>query len=595
MTVTLIELGIFVLKAFVVVMFAMNVAVLLTWADRRQGAAIQDRVGPNRAVAWLPTKVAQGVAVLPALGVAAGVVGLVATHQFTPETQGTAAMLVSQAAIFFVWMTGLVIAGKVAGRGPLNLFDVSIAGVGDPRRFVYAGLALHALVFAIGIVYRGTETGLLLEQIGLYGGAPVLAFAIVFGAGYAAYVIRNEPRVGLRLFGLLHPAADGLKTIFKEDFIPPNADKFLHSLAPFIAFFPALVVLGVVPFGSGLCFGADPATGKIAFDQLAATLPPEGCTGVILPLQVVRLNVGVLYFFALAGTGIVGAALAGWASDNKFSLLGGLRAASQMVSYEVTMGLTLIGAFMIYGTLRVEEMVQWQAENTWGLFVQPLAFVLFFTAAVAESKRIPFDLPEGESEIVAGYYTEYAGMKFAMFFFAEYIAVVTSSALMSAIFLGGWDLPFVRPDGLHIAIGDTVLVSETLPHVLIVVIGALGFVLKTVALCWLQLTIRWTLPRFRYDQLMKLGWRKLLPASLVNILVTGVLILAVQGAGPGVSHGLDVISDLTKLFLALLGLGAVVAFVLFLLKPRNKRRTLASTSAQFAAALGGTREARMEA
>jgi NADH-quinone oxidoreductase subunit H len=595
MTVTLIELGIFALKAFVVVMFAMNVAVLLTWADRRQGAAIQDRVGPNRAVAWLPTKAAQGMALLPALGVAAGVVGLVATHQFPPETQGMAAMLMAQAAIFFVWMTGLVIAGKVAGRGPLNLFDVSIAGVGDPRRFVYAGLALHALVLAIGIVYRGTETGLLLEQIGLYGGAPVLAFAIVFGAAYAAYVIRNEPRVGLRLFGLLHPAADGLKTIFKEDFIPPNADKFLHSLAPFIAFFPALVVLGVVPFGSGLCFGADPATGKIAFDQLAATLPPEGCTGVILPLQVVRLNVGVLYFFALAGTGIVGAALAGWASDNKFSLLGGLRAASQMVSYEVTMGLTLIGAFMIYGTLRVEEMVTWQAQNTWGLFVQPLAFVLFFTAAVAESKRIPFDLPEGESEIVAGYYTEYAGMKFAMFFFAEYIAVVTSSALMSAIFLGGWDLPFIRPDGLHIAIGNTVLVSETLPHVLVVVIGALGFVLKTVALCWLQLTIRWTLPRFRYDQLMKLGWRKLLPASLVNILATGVLILAVQSAGPSVAHALDVISDLTKLTLALLGLGALVLFVLFLLKPRSKRRSLASTSAQFAAALGGTREARMEA
>jgi NADH-quinone oxidoreductase subunit H len=595
MTVTLIELGIFALKAFVVVMFAMNVAVLLTWADRRQGAAIQDRVGPNRAVAWLPTKAAQGMALLPALGVAAGVVGLVATHQFPPETQGMAAMLMAQAAIFFVWMTGLVIAGKVAGRGPLNLFDVSIAAVGDPRRFVYAGLSLHALVLAIGIVYRGTETGLLLEQIGLYGGAPVLAFAIVFGAAYAAYVIRNEPRVGLRLFGLLHPAADGLKTIFKEDFIPPNADKFLHSLAPFIAFFPALVVLGVVPFGSGLCFGADPATGKIAFDQLAATLPPEGCTGVILPLQVVRLNVGVLYFFALAGTGIVGAALAGWASDNKFSLLGGLRAASQMVSYEVTMGLTLIGAFMIYGTLRVEEMVSWQAQNTWGLFVQPLAFVLFFTAAVAESKRIPFDLPEGESEIVAGYYTEYAGMKFAMFFFAEYIAVVTSSALMSAIFLGGWDLPFIRPDGLHIAIGNTVLVSETLPHVLIVVIGALGFVLKTVALCWLQLTIRWTLPRFRYDQLMKLGWRKLLPASLVNILATGVLILAVQSAGPSVTHALDVVSDLTKLALALLGLGALVLFVLFLLKPRNKRRSLASTSAQFAAALGGTREARMEA
>jgi NADH-quinone oxidoreductase subunit H len=593
--VTLIELGIFALKAFVVVMFAMNVAVLLTWADRRQGAAIQDRVGPNRAVVWLPTKVAQVMAVLPALGVVAGVLGFVMTNKFEGETRGAASIIFSQLAIFFLWMTGLVIAGKVAGRGPRNSFDVFIASIGDPRRFVYAGFALHAIALALGVIYRGTETGNTLEEAGVAVGAALLAFAIVFGAGYAAFSIRNEPRVGLRLFGLLHPAADGLKTIFKEDFIPPNADKFLHSIAPVIAFFPALVVLGVVPFGAGLCFGADPSTGRIAFDQLAATLPPEGCTGITLPLQVVQLDVGVLYYFALAGTGIVGAALAGWASDNKFSLLGGLRAAGQMVSYEVTMGLTLIGAFMVYGTLRVEEMVAWQAENTWGLFVQPLAFVLFFTAAVAESKRIPFDLPEGESEIVAGYYTEYAGMKFAMFFFAEYIAVVTSSALMAALFLGGWDLPFLRGQGLHIAIGDTVLVSETLPHVLVVVIGALGFVLKTITLCWLQLTIRWTLPRFRYDQLMKLGWRKLLPASLANILVTGVVILAIQSAGPSVSHALGVMSDVTKLLLALLGLGAAVWFVLFLLKPRNKRRSLASTSAQFAAALGGTREARMEA
>jgi NADH-quinone oxidoreductase subunit H len=309
----------------------------------------------------------------------------------------------------------------------------------------------------------------------------------------------------------------------------------------------------------------------------------------------VGLDVGVLYFFALAGTGIVGAALAGWASDNKYSLLGGLRAASQMVSYEVTMGLTLIGVFMLYGTLRVDEMVRWQAENTWGIFLQPVAFVLFFVAAVAESKRIPFDIPEGESEIVAGYYTEYAGMKFAMFFFAEYIAVVTSSALMAALFLGGWDLPFVRHDGLHIAIGQTVFVHEELPHVLVVVLGALGFVLKTITLCWVQLTIRWTLPRFRYDQLMRLGWRKLLPASLANILVTGVVILAVQSAGPAVLRGLDTAAGLTKLLIALAGIAALVAFVLFLLRPVKKKRLLATTSAQYGATLGGTQEARMEA
>lgn len=592
------EIGIFALRAFVVVMFAMNVAVILTWADRRQGAAIQDRVGPNRAVIWIPTPVAQALALLPALALAGGILLLLAKHDFEGAMRPFAAAGFTHLAILWVWLTGLVIAGLVAARGAQNSFDVFIASLGNPRRFVYVGFALHLIAFAATLMYRGTETGAFIEQLGLSAFPAILAFAVVAGAGYAAFSVRKEPRVGLRLVGLLHPAADGLKTLWKEDFIPPNADKFLHSIAPIIAFFPALVVLGVVPFGDALCFQANPETGRIAFDTLYDVLPAAGCTGEgmrQLPLQVVGLDVGVLYFFALAGTGIVGAALAGWASDNKYSLLGGLRAASQMVSYEVTMGLTLVGVFMVYGTLRVDEMVRWQAENTWGIFLQPLAFVLFFVAAVAESKRIPFDIPEGESEIVAGYYTEYAGMKFAMFFFAEYIAVVTSSALMAALFLGGWDLPFIRHDGLHIAIGQSVLIHEELPHVLVIVLGALGFVLKTLTLCWVQLTIRWTLPRFRYDQLMRLGWRKLLPASLVNILVTGVLILAVQGAGESVMHGLETAAVLTKLLLAVAGIAALVAFVLFLLRPVKKRRMLATTSAQFGATLGGTPEARMEA
>ncbi|HET9957721.1 MAG TPA: complex I subunit 1 family protein [Polyangiaceae bacterium] len=597
MTLTPLELLISGLRAFIVVMFAMNVAVILTWADRRQGAAIQDRVGPNRAVAWIPTKVAQALAVLPALGVVAGIVAFafVAARNLDAESRPFASVVFSQLAVFMWWLTGLVIAGRVVRRGPRSSFDVFVSTLGNPRNFLYGGLVAHAVTLSLGLMYRGTELGETLEQAGISIGGALLALAVAFGAGYAAYSIRNEPRIGLRLAGLLHPAADGLKTIFKEDFIPPNADKLLHSIAPIIAFFPALVVLAVVPFGDSLCFGVDPETGRSAFGELFATVPATGCPGAQLPLQVVSLNVGVLYFFALAGTGIVGAALAGWASDNKFSLLGGLRAASQMVSYEVTMGLTLIGAFMVYGTLRVDEMVRWQADNAWGIFLQPLAFVLFFAAAVAESKRIPFDLPEGESEIVAGYYTEYAGMKFAMFFFAEYIAVVTSSALMAALFLGGWDLPFVERDGLHIALGNTVFFSAPLPHVFLVVIGALGFVFKTVLLCWVQLTIRWTLPRFRYDQLMRLGWRKLLPASLFNIVITGLLVLAFQSAGENVQRGLGVLADVTKLIVAVGGLVAFVSFVRFLLAPRNKRRLLATTSAQFAAALGGTRSARMEA
>src|ERR1019366_2418959 len=170
-------------------------------------------------------------------------------------------------------------------------------------------------------------------------------------------------------------------------------------------------------------------------------------------LLVAPLNVGVLFVFALAGQGIVGAAIAGWSSDNKFSLMGALRAASQMVSYEVTMGLSLVGAMMLYGTVRLDDMVRWQGEDAWGVFAQPVAFILFFVAAVAESKRIPFDLPEAESELVSGYFTEYSGMKFGMFYFAEYMEICTSSMLLVTIFLGGWQLPFLHRDGISIDFG----------------------------------------------------------------------------------------------------------------------------------------------
>src|SRR6188768_2704459 len=462
MTLTLVSFLLFVLKAFVVVMFAMNVAVILTWADRRQGAMIQDRVGPNRAVAWIPTKVAQALAVGPALLVVAGVAFVVLKLEPPPEELGSRAMLFSQLGILLTWLTGVIIAGKVQNRGVTNSFDAWLYSLGDPRRIFYGGLFAHFLALFVGLALNDSAFGGQVRDIGYGGGAGLLILAVLFGALYAAISINKEPRIGLRLAGLLHPAADGVKTIFKEDFIPPNADKLLHSLAPFISFFPALVVMAVIPFGDTLCFtpGKDGALGS-----LMTTVPRDAvCTEGAFRLQVVDLNVGLLYFFALAGTGIVGAALAGWASDNKYSLLGGVRAASQMVSYEVTMGLTLVGAVMVYGTLRVDKMSEWQSQNAWGIFVQPLAFVLFFTASVAESKRIPFDIPEGESEIVAGYFTEYAGMKFAMFFFAEYIAVVTSAALMAAVFLGGWSLPFVFRDGIHVDIGGSSLLDVALPH-----------------------------------------------------------------------------------------------------------------------------------
>jgi NADH-quinone oxidoreductase subunit H len=356
----------------------------------------------------------------------------------------------------------------------------------------------------------------------------------------------------------------------------------VHALAPLISFFPALIVMSVIPFGDRLCLGANGGA--------SALLQPlsETCAGKSFPLQLVDLDVGLLFFFALGGTGIIGAALAGWASNNKYSLLSGLRAASQMVSYEVTMGLTLIGALMVYGTLRIDQMIEWQGHNTWGIFVQPVAFVLFFAAAVAESKRIPFDLPEGESEIVAGYYTEYSGMKFAMFFFAEYVAVVTSSALMVAVFLGGWDLPFLERSGLRVVLGQSVWLEVALPHLVVVLLGVLGFIGKVLLLCWVQLLVRWTLPRFRYDQLMNLGWRKLLPWSLVNILATGLIMMAIITGGASIEPVLAQLAQLTKLVVVAAMVVATVAAIAFLLKPVHHRRRVVSSSAKFADLVGGT-------
>ncbi|HXS31693.1 MAG TPA: complex I subunit 1 family protein, partial [Steroidobacteraceae bacterium] len=391
---------------------------------------IQDRVGPNRAVAWLPTPIAQGLVFGPAVLVAVGVLGYCMKFDVTGAAQEQRGILFSQLAVLLLWLTGCVIASKVKARGPRSSFDLWIQTLGEPRYIFFGGLLAHVVLFCVSAALHGGNSAETFAAASSRIGPALFAFAAVAGAGYAAFTMRKEKRIGLRLAGLLHPAADGLKTLFKEDFIPPNADKFLFNLAPFISFFPALVVLACVPFADTLCFATD-ASGTIQLSQLASVVPRDGvCSEGALKLQVLDFNVGILYFFAIAGTGIVGAALAGWASDNKYSLLGGLRAASQMVSYEVTMGLTLVGTIMVYGSLQIDKMVEWQQQHTWGMFAQPLAFVLFFAAAVAESKRIPFDIPEGESEIVAGYFTEYAGMKFAMFFFAEYIAVVTASGLM---------------------------------------------------------------------------------------------------------------------------------------------------------------------
>jgi NADH-quinone oxidoreductase subunit H len=317
----------------------------------------------------------------------------------------------------------------------------------------------------------------------------------------------NRANLGrFRAWGLLHVAADGLKMFFKEDFVPARAHKALFALAPILALAPAFIVFGVIPFSDGLCGGS--------------LLKPVGDTATCEPMQVVRLDTGLLFYFAIATLSVYGATLAGWASYNKWSLLGALRAASQMLSYEVTMGMALVGVFLVYGTLEPGAIVRAQGANVlkWGVVLQPAAFILFGIAAVAETKRAPFDLPEGESEIV-GYFVEYSGMRFGMFYFAEFIEVVFASALLTTAFFGGWQIPFVSTEQLA---------AWGVPNLVAVLLQFVMWSIKVVFFCFLQLSIRWALPRVRPDQLMKLGWTRLLPASVANIIITAGVLTAMR-------------------------------------------------------------------
>jgi NADH-quinone oxidoreductase subunit H len=426
-----------------------------------------------------------------------------------------------------------------------------------------------------------------------------------------------------RLAGLLHTAADGVKFFFKEDFRPPGADRVLFGLAPMLAMMPVLAIIAVIPFGDiidptalwlkticvdanghklafdhGQCFDAAHAAVQSTTMNIWPAVPRFGSpSSEVNPIELIvaPLGIGILYVFALAGQGIIGAAIAGWSSDNKFSLMGGLRAASQMVSYEVTMGLSLVGAMMLYGTVRLDDMVRWQGENAWGIFVQPVAFVVFFAASVAENKRIPFDLPEAESELVSGYFTEYSGMKFGMFYFAEYMEVVTSSMLLVTIFLGGWQLPWLHRDGITVAFGTSTAFHMVMPHIWVTIIQVPTFFGKVLFVCFLQAFVRWSLPRFRYDQLMKIGWRVLLPASLANIFATGTLVLAFDRGGITGQAGLKVLADATQ---ALVVFGMVALLVLGIVgmaKPMKRSRWIVGSSARFAMARGGTKQSPMQA
>ncbi len=308
---------------------------------------------------------------------------------------------------------------------------------------------------------------------------------------------------GLRIIGLFHPLADALKLLTKEDFIPPSGDRFVHTLAPFIAFTTALVGFAVIPFGPNIhLFGRE------------------------ISLQVADIHIGLLFIFVVTGLSVYGVILAGWSSANRYGLLGALRGAAQTISYEVSMALSVMGLLMVFGSLSLGEIAGAQGELVWGLprwgvLVQPLGCVIFFIAAVAETKRIPFDMPEGESEIV-GFFVEYSGMKFGLLWIGEFVEIVVMSGLIATLFFGGWQVPYLTSGGFVFPFG----LQIGLPAFLVVLMQMSAFVFKVVFFCWLQMLIRWTLPRLRYDQLMRIGWKVLLPLSLVNIAVTGLVLLA---------------------------------------------------------------------
>lgn len=324
-----------------------------------------------------------------------------------------------------------------------------------------------------------------------------VAFAItLLIATYSTYAERKiaafmQDRVGpdrAGPFGILQPLADAGKFFFKEEIIPNTSDKFLFIIGPGIAMLTALMTSAVIPWGGTLDIG-----------------------GREVPLQVTDLNIGVLYVFAVVSLGVYGIMIGGWASNNKFSLLGAIRASSQMISYELSMGLALIALIMMTGTLSLGEIVQQQHGGNWNIFYQPLGFLLFLVCAFAECNRTPFDLPECETELVGGYHTEYSSMKLGFFMFAEYINMFISSAFMVTLYFGGYNFPFMDSLGL----------SQNW----ITIIGVLVFFLKIFAFIFFFMWVRWTLPRFRYDQLMRLGWQYMIPLALLNIFITGAIIM----------------------------------------------------------------------
>jgi NADH-quinone oxidoreductase subunit H len=332
---------------------------------------------------------------------------------------------------------------------------------------------------------------------------------------------------GFRLLGLIHPAADVIKMLTKEDTMPVGAHRVIHFLCPFIAATPALISFAVIPYGGAYTIA-----------------------GANFSLVVADLDYGLLFVFAIASLATYGTVLAGWAGNNNWGILGSLRASAQMISYEVAMGVTLIGVFMIYESVRMTDIgfaqqqtfrlfgfiehfgwssagwIDWITIPMWGIVLQPFGFFMFLAAIMAENKRPPFDLPEAEAELVAGYFIEYSGMKFGLYMMAEWIEVVVIAGLVTALFLGGWSIPWL-PDSTLIP-AFVKFGGPNFGNVLAMVLHVGVFLTKVIFMIWFQMLIRWSFPRFRYDQIMDLGWKIMLPLSLANIMVTGLVILLLE-------------------------------------------------------------------
>ncbi len=354
----------------------------------------------------------------------------------------------------------------------IDWINNAIAGLSAQEQFALFGL-LKILVAVFAIVL------------------PLVAYSVVAERRISAWIQdRVGPnRVGIpftnvRVWGLGQPLADGVKVLLKEDFTPAHVRTAYFWLAPMVAMVPALLTLAVIPFGSVL--GAQ-------------------------PMVMADLNVGILYTFGITSLSVYGIVLAGYASNSKYPLLGGIRASAQMISYEIAMGLSVIPVFLLVGDLNLGQVIAYQAGGAWLVFKQPLAFAIFLIAAFAETNRLPFDMAESESELVGGYHTEYSSMKFALYFLGEYAAMVAVSAMMVVLFFGGWTLPVAGLNQPATSLGVGVLQIAV-------------FLAKVIVLMAVFIWVRWMLPRFRYDQLMQLGWKRLVPLALANIVATAAVL-----------------------------------------------------------------------